>query len=207
MTTNLFHLENVQKEVPLELYDSPEVINIKTFYKILETNNLLLLAKNQEQVRPEDQYRLVSVWHNLLDFYYSSTNRQSWENFLRNYSNAINIQKEILGCKAAFEMCQLTDERGFEHLKSFGINSTDLGVINSAILMKETKLRLAENKLQSNNEKESFNFYDTLASVEYQLKRSVDIEKTSLAQWVAIVKDLSKRNKAELEAYNKQKKR
>ena len=191
----------------IELYDTADEINIRTFYKIMETGNLLLLAKDQAQVKESDKEILNEVWLNLLDFYYGSTNKQSWENFLRNYRNVIKIQNEIIGSSAALELCKLFDQRGYEHLKKFGINSEDSDRIQSAISMKQTKLELAENKLQSNNEKESFSFYKTLASVEYSVKRSIDIDKTSLAQWVAIITDLSERNKAEAQAYNKLKKR
>lgn len=102
-------------------------------------------------------------------------------------------------------MAQLGDERGFEHLKVFGIRTNDLNAAKSGILAKETRLELAESKLLKRNEGEAFNFHKTLASVEFQVKRNIDEEKTSLAKWVAILTDLTERNKAEREALNKQK--
>lgn len=104
-------------------------------------------------------------------------------------------------------MCLMLDDRGWEHLKSFGININDMDAVKSAINAKETKLELAETKLNKKNEGEAFNFYKTLASVEYQLKRNIDIDKTSLAQWVAILGDLSERVKAEQQALMNQKRR
>lgn len=192
------------KELPLELYDTPEKISMKLFYKILETNNLILLVKNQEAASPENHEQLNGVWLDLLDFYYRSTNRQSWENFLRNLKATVKIKNEIISCTAAFELYRLNDDRGIEYLKKFGIKSTNDDGIKAAILAKETKLELAENKLTNQGSKESFKFYRMLASVQFQLKRNIDTE-ISLAEWVEILADLSARNKAEQEMSNKNK--
>jgi hypothetical protein len=97
------------------------------------------------------------------------------------------------------------DDRGYEHLKLFGIDSQDKDRIRSAILAKETNLEFAENRLKKKDEKESFKFYKLLASVQYSLKRNINTEKTSLAEWVEILNDLSERNKAEKEAYDRTK--
>lgn len=104
-------------------------------------------------------------------------------------------------------MIQLFDQRGYEHLKSFGIRSENIEGIKSAILGKETKLELAENKLKKNDEKEVFKFYRILVSVKNATKRDIDIDKTCLAEWVETLNGISEHNKAESEAINKQKRR
>lgn len=164
----------------------------------------MLLSKNQDQVRPENHEHLNAIWLDLLDFYYRSTNRQSWENFLSNLKATVKIKNEIISCTAAFELYRLNDDRGIEYLKKFGVKSTNDDGIKAAILAKETKLELAENKLTNQGSKESFKFYRMLASVQFQLKRNIDTE-ISLAEWVEILADLSARNKAEQEMNNKNK--
>lgn len=164
----------------------------------------MLLAKNQEQVKPENHEQLNSIWLDLLDFYYRSTNKQSWENFLRNLKATVKIKNEIISCTAAFELMKLNDDRGLKYLKQFGIRSETEEGVKAAILAKETKLELAENKLTNQGSKESFKFYRMLASVQFRLKRNIDNE-ISLAEWVEILVDLHERDKAEAEAYNKHK--
>ncbi len=164
----------------------------------------MLLVKNQDQVKPENYEQLNAVWLDLLDFYYRSTNKQSWENFLRNLKATVKIKNEIISCTAAFELFKLNDNRGLEYLKHFGIKSTGEDGIKAAILAKETKLELAENKLTNQGSKETFKFYKVLASVQFQLKRNIDTE-ISLAEWVEILTDLAERNRAEQEARNSNK--
>ncbi|MFA6989824.1 MAG: hypothetical protein WC197_07125 [Candidatus Gastranaerophilaceae bacterium] len=105
-------------------------------------------------------------------------------------------------------MVKLNDERGFKHLKQFGINSINDDSIRSEILAKKTKLEFAENKLINNGKKESFNIYKKLASVQFELKRNIDVE-MCLAEWVETLADLYERRKAqaELESSNKRKNR
>jgi hypothetical protein len=165
----------------------------------------MLLAKKPELLKKEHEKQVNEIWYEILDFYYRSTNKAEWIKFLSNLKKVEKIKNEITGCKAALGLVELFDERGYEHLKSFGINSTDTDRIKSAILNKETALEFAENRLIKNDKEESFRFYKVLASVQYSLKRNIDVENTCLAEWVEIMNDLSERNKAEVEAYNKTK--
>lgn len=104
-------------------------------------------------------------------------------------------------------MCLLLDDRGYEHLKQFGIRLNDLDAIKSAISAKESKLELAESKLKKKNEGEAFNFYRILVSVKNTIKRDVDVDKTCLAEWVELLAGISEQNKAEQQALMKQKNR
>jgi len=200
----LFAKKVVQK---LELFDTPEKINIRTFYRILETGDLSMLANEKSLVNEDQADLLTETWNNLLDFYYRNTNTQAWENFLRNFRNVVKIQNEITSCKAAYEMCLLFDNRGFAHLKTFGIKSENLDAIKSAINAKQTKLEFAENKLKNKNEGEAFKFYKILVSVKNAIKRDIDTDKTCLAEWVEILAGIAEQNKAEHEALNKHKRR
>ena len=202
--TSLFRKKD-SKEFQLELYDTPEKISMRLFYKILETNNLLLLAKNQERVKPENHEQLNAVWLDLLDFYYRSTNKQSWENFLRNLKATVKIKNEIVSCIAAFELFKLNDDRGLEYLKQFGVKSTNEEGINAAILAKETKLELAENKLIKKEQGEAFNMYRLMADLKVSHNLTVDIENTCLAEWVEILKRIAEKNRLDQEARNNNK--
>lgn len=205
MKYSLLHPFQRLPEQQLELFDTPEKISMKVFYKILETNDLKLLANNPSLLKEKDGETLNDVWLSLLDFYYRNTNKQSWENFLRNLKAVTKIQNELTGCRAAYEMCLLGDERGFENLKKFGIQSENLDAVRSQILSKETKLDFAERKLKKKDEGEAFNMYRMLANLRISNSITVDIEKVCLAEWVEILKGISERNKAEREAYNKSK--
>lgn len=165
----------------------------------------MLLAKQPELLKKQHEKQINEIWLDLLDFYYRSTNKSEWIKFLTNLKKVEKIKNEITGCKAALGMIELMDDRGFAYLKSFGVNSQEPDIIKSAILNKETALEFAENRLIKNDKHEAFRFYKVLASVQYSLKRNIDVENTCLAEWVEILNDLSERNKAEQEAYNKTK--
>lgn len=156
-------------------------------------------------VKPENYEKLNSVWLDLLDFYYRSTNKQSWENFLRNLRDTVKIKTEIISCTAAFEMIKLNDDRGFEYLKRFGIKSANEEGIKAAILAKETKLELAENKLTKKEQGEAFNIYRLMADLKVSHNLTVDVENTCLAEWVEILKRIAEKNRLEQESHNSNK--
>ncbi|MFA7290408.1 MAG: hypothetical protein WC055_16150, partial [Melioribacteraceae bacterium] len=89
--------------------------------------------------------------------------------------------------------------------KQFGIKSTNEEGVKAAILAKETKLELAENKLTKKEQGEAFNMYRLMADLKVSHNLTVDIENTCLAEWVEILKRIAEKNRAEKEAYNSNK--
>jgi hypothetical protein len=163
------------------------------------------LAKQPELLKKEHEAQVNSIWLDLLDFYYRSTNKSEWIKFLSNLKKVEKIKNEITGSQAALMLIELADDRGYEYLKEFGINSHDIDRIKSAIGGKETALEFAENRLIKNDNQEAFNMYKMLANLKISHNMDIDIKKVCLAQWVEILNGISEKNKAEREAYNKTK--
>jgi hypothetical protein len=200
----------------LSLYDTPKKLQVELFYEIMETRELKLLMVNPKEELSEKQnqelsLRLIDVWFDLQEFYYSHTNKQSFDRFKDSLRRVIQLENEITTCIAALELVKLesADESIFEVLKKFGINTQDAGKIHKAILRKKTKLEFAKNKLDNKSsdtdKKEVASFYKLLAGVERQLNRQLNIQEINLERWVAYLEDIREKSEAEKKAASKTK--
>lgn len=203
--------EKVGTEQSLKLYDTPRKLNIETFYEIMETGNLELLIVNQPEKLNELQQlklneKLTDIWLDLQEFYYSNTNKQSFNKFKHNFKQVILLQNEITGCNAGLKLVELGfPEKGFEILEYFKISYTDTKNIKSAILRKETKLEFAKNKLDKGDKKESVSFYKIVASVERNLNRQLNLKEINLERWVAYLGEIREKSEAEKKLVQKNK--
>ena len=187
-----------------QLYDTPDKINVETFYKISKTGNLELL-----KVNPDDQVDadvLNDVWLDLQEYYFSHTNKNTYELFKRNMKNVVALQSELVACYAALKLVELCDERGFEILPKLGIKHKDITQIRSAINRKQTNLEFAKNKLdrvQKNDADASF--YRILASVSRRIGLQINPKEYHLERWVETLADLYAKEEAELQLHNAKK--
>lgn len=186
-----------------QLYDTPRKINVETFYEIMETQNLELLKVKEQKVSQE---KLSDVWFDLLEFYYSNTNQQSFKKFLQNIRTVVSIEQELVSCYAAFDMVKFGEDYGYEILRKCGIKTNDHQRIESAILRKETKLELARRRLKTDGKDEKVNFYKIVSSVEGALNRQLNLSEINLERWVAYLNDVKERNEQAKQQHNKRKK-
>lgn len=185
------------------LYDTPRKINVQTFYEIMETQNLSLLKVNPKAKVSEET--LNDVWLDLLEYYYTNTNQSAFKRFFNTIKTVTQLEMELVSCHASFDMVKLGDERGYEILRHWKINSTDSEQIRSAILRRETKLELARRKLNDNGKDEKVNFYRIVASVEGALNRQMNLAEINLERWVAYLNDIKEKQEAQKQEQNKRK--
>jgi hypothetical protein len=188
-----------------QLYDTPRKINVEKFYEIMETGNLNLLKVNPEEKVGEE--RLIDVWLDLQEYYYSNTNKVSFQKFKGNFKKVVLLQNEITACYAGMKLVEFNMDKGHEILRRFGIKYTDIGDIKSAILRKETKLDFAKNKLSSNEKRETVGFYKIVASVESGLNRQLNLHEINLERWVAYLNEIKDKNELAKKQTRKNKKR
>jgi hypothetical protein len=171
----------------------------------METGNLLILMVDQKkEINAE---LLNNTWLELQDYYYSNTNKQSFGKFKRNINAVTILKAEITACKAGFELAKLGLDDGWEILKDFKINSTNENEIRSTILRKETKLDFAKNKLNTNSKKEAISFYKTVASVERNLDRQLNLSEIHLERWVAYLEEIRIKHELETKALSNTKRK
>lgn len=189
-----------------QLYDTPQKINVETFYKISKTGNLELL-----KVNPDDQVSeeaLNDVWLDLQEYYFSKTNKNTYELFKRNMKSVVGMQSEIIACYAALKLVELCDERGLEILPKLGIKHNDIEKIKSAINRKQTNLNFAKTKLERVQQKDAdVSFYKLLASVSRRLGREINPAEYHLERWVELLSDLHDKEEAEQKLYNDKKRK
>lgn len=189
----------------LQLYDTPRKISVERFYGIMETGDLNLLKVNPGD--GADEKRLIDVWLDLQEYYYTNTNKVSFQKFKNNFKRYVLLQNEITACSAALMLIEFNDEKGFEILEYFGIKSRDEKDIKSAILRKETKLEFAKNKLNNAEQKEAIGFYKIVASVERGIGRQLNLAEVNLERWVAYLDEIRIKNELEKKQAHKNKRR
>ncbi|WP_159522869.1 hypothetical protein [Sunxiuqinia indica] len=173
----------------------------------METGNRELLKVNpKSKVSPE---KLDEVWLDLQEYYYEGTNKQSFQKFKRSLKKIIQLENEIISCKAALHMVELGSDEGYEVLQYFKIKATEPDKIKSAIFRKETKLDFAKTAADRKSKKadshEASTFYKMLASVERSLNRQLNTTEVNLERWVAYLDDIRQKREAEAQVAAKSK--
>jgi len=195
------NLNQILGEQLWKLYDTPRTINVETFYQIMETGNLMLLVESQKKLNEKQQEKLNKtlndVWLDLQEYYYSETNKQSFNRFKNNFKNVILCQNEVTGCYAGLKLVELGIEEGYETLMFFKISAIEKEQIESAIRRKETKLELLKNKLDNNDKKEAVSFYKMVANVERNLNRQLNLTEINLERWIAYLAEIKEKHESE----------
>ena len=204
--------QNSEKE-DWKLYDTPEKLSVRLFFEIMKTRNLELLKESQNQKVPLKV--LSDIWMDLEEYYYSETGNKSWKSFKSNLSEILELENQITGAKASFvklnlalDRLSITDtsnaaeydkvkdiiESAYADLEYFEVESKDVKLISSEIKAKETHLNILRKKEEDkakkrnkSNKSESFNYHKLIAQVNVKLSYQIDVDNTSLAQWIGII--------------------
>ena len=138
-----------------------------------------------------------------LDFYYSNTNKQSWQKFIRDYKKEIQLRSEIVICKSGLSLIELGSSNGLLLLKDMKVDISTINTIESAINRKNTKLNLIKDTQRKDENNEGIKFMEIKASLQLQLPYYLNTKIVSLEDWCGIIKGLNNKNKAENEMQSK----
>ncbi len=198
----------VQRRIKKEessLYATPSQLNVQTFFQIMETNNLNLLRRPRKKPLKLKKVNLNDVWYDLLDYFYSNTNKQSWEEFMDYMKDRLSVSNEILLAEASISLIALGDEEGIKLLKSMNIPTSSIKAIKGAINRKKTAIELMDAKRHKTEKKDAVRFESLLASVEMQIGYQLKPEEITLARWVGLINTLRIKQEAEKESLKRHK--
>lgn len=199
----------VQRRIKKEessLYATPSQLNVQTFFQIMETSDLSLLRRPRKKPLKLKQINLNDVWYDLLDYYYSNTNKKSWEDFVGYINDRLSVSNEILLAEASINLIALGDEEGIKVLKSIDMPTSSIKAMKAAINRKKTAIELMDAKRHKSDKGEAVKFESLLASIELQLGYQLRPDELTLARWVGLINTLRIKHEAEKEALKKNKK-
>lgn len=175
-----------------KLYDSIDSLPILTFFQIMKSQDLKLLIVNGN---PSEEL-LTQTWEKVMEEYYREANPKQYKEQLRKAVKVEQLRNQITLLSAAMTLHSLGYKSGTDVLDEMKITEKS---VESKINMERTRLNmlLAEMKKQDaeNGTKEELNFWKTIATVERGVNRTLDVERISVARWIAIINDLKEHYK------------
>lgn len=175
-----------------KLYDSIETLPILTFFQIMKSQDLKLLVV---EGNPSEEL-LTQTWEKVMEEYYREANPKQYKEQLRKAVKVEQLRNQITLLSAAMTLHSLGFKSGTDVLDEMKITEKS---VESKINMERTRLNmlLAEMKKQDaeNGTREELNFWKTIATVERGVNRTLDVERISVARWIAIINDLKEHYK------------
>lgn len=191
-----FHIMNLlpqRQKKSSKLYDSIESLPILTFFQIMKSQDLTLLVK--EGTTP-DKETLSQVWEKVMEEYYREANPKQYKEQLRKAVKIEQLRNQITLLSVAMTLHSLGYKSGTDVLDELKITEKS---VESKINMERTRLNMliAEMKKEDaeNGTKGELNFWKTIATVERGVNRTLDVERISVARWIAIINDLKEHYK------------
>lgn len=180
------------REKSSKLYDSIETLPILTFFQIMKSQDLKLLVV---EGNPSEEL-LTQTWEKVMEEYYREANPKQYKEQLRKAVKVEQLRNQITLLSAAMTLHSLGFKSGTDVLDEMKVSEKN---VESKINMERTRLNmlLAEMKKQDaeNGTKEELNFWKTIATVERGVNRTLDVERISVARWIAIINDLKEHYK------------
>lgn len=180
------------REKSSKLYDSIESLPILTFFQIMKSQDLKLLVV---EGNPSEEL-LTQTWEKVMEEYYREANPKQYKEQLRKAVKVEQLRNQITLLSAAMTLHSLGYKSGTDVLDEMKVSEKN---VESKINMERTRLNMliAEMKKQDaeNGTKEELNFWKTIATVERGVNRTLDVERISVARWIAIINDLKEHYK------------
>lgn len=188
----IMNLLQRHREKSSKLYDSIETLPILTFFQIMKSQDLKLLVVDGN---PSEEL-LTQTWEKVMEEYYREANPKQYKEQLRKAVKVEQLRNQITLLSAAMTLHSLGLKSGTDVLEEMKVSEKN---VESKINMERTRLNmlLAEMKKQDaeNGMKEELNFWKTIATVERGVNRTLDVERISVARWIAIINDLKEHYK------------
>ena len=159
------------------------------FFDVIESGDLSHLIKSGSGDLPDDA---VEVWEGIVDEYTKLSNNTQYAAQLNKQSALLRDINRINTVTAALSVIQYGSIEADKALKHFGITFDTMDELKSIISMyKGESIRLQIRKAEIENVKGGdVDFYEVLAAVEKELGRGIDVDRTSVRHWCAIVNNL-----------------
>lgn len=175
-----------------KLYDSIDSLPILTFFQIMKSQDLKLLVV---EGNPSEEL-LTQTWEKVMEEYYREANPKQYKEQLRKAVKVEQLRNQITLLSAAMTLHSLGYKSGTDVLEEMKVSEKN---VESKINMERTRLNMliAEMKKEDaqHGTREELNFWKTIATVERGVNRTLDVERISVARWIAIINDLKEHYK------------
>jgi hypothetical protein len=185
-----------RRESTLKLYDSTETLPIILFFQIMKNQDLSLLIQSNPKGLSVGEEKLKKIWSKISEEYYLQANPKRYKEQLRKVIKVEQLRNMITLISASYTLASLGDERGEQALEELKLKKE---TAQQRINIEKTRLDMLVSELKkmeaNDNKQEEVSFWKTIATVERGLNRSLDIDKITVARWIAIVNDLKEHYK------------
>lgn len=157
----------------------------------MESGNLNLLNPKNEKLKNENV--LSEIWDDLLENYFIASSEKQHAIALKKSKQMAELKNSINSCQSCIILLMFYDpdnSTAKNVLNQFGLADKTEKEVSNAILRWKSKLALLEKQNKSLAKKENINFWKLVAQVESSLGYQINVEKTSLARWMAIVSEI-----------------
>lgn len=189
-----------QNRKNLRIFDSCDNLPAWRFFKTLKTNDLRYLL-NSVSLPEYDTALLEPVWDQILKEYDQIKGELVFEEAFLNALDDVFEISELNIMRACLNMMMLGDERALKHLEeTFGITYKSITVDNIVKLSKqisqlETAIKIG--RFEETQEEKTESFIRAIVSMSNILKRTIDKDRITIAEFIYLNNDCSEIIKAQ----------
>ena len=170
------------------LYDNCRTLSIHLFNEISLTLNYRLLVKEDDHLYTDE--KLSEVWDAIIDEYHKLNDDNAQSNFYRKKGNIIHLEQRLMLLRSLEYLTYfpLTKQQRIEFDKL--IIKHNIKDLKRELSATETKLGflISEFEKEYSTNMEKFSFEHTLVRVSSLLGYQINRYKTSVAEWIELLK-------------------
>lgn len=175
-----------------------EKIQAKTFFKIMETDDLKLLNPKKKKV---SQKSLEKTWLNLREEFYKLSSKSKYEQDLSASKKILSLKTELSILYAGINFYELFGKI-HECFKEIGYDikdGKDIQKLKQKIKVKQTKLGILELKRKKHDKAEVIDFWEMFTDLQSSLNQLGILNGTlspemNMMQWINYTKSIKKVN-------------
>lgn len=191
------------------LYSSCRELPLHIFNEILVAEDLGLLVKQQPEGREYSKEELFEQWQKLLDEYSELSKDQASKKVYRDKSEILFLEQKLNALRIIFILGTIPlTEKQMEDLKALRAKFKVKDIKKSIAATENTlRIKIEEFKRMNANESNPNSFEYHLARVGLILGFQIDSFKTTVSQWIELIKVAEEKVKAQQKAKEEQRKK
>lgn len=179
-----------------KIYSSCSELPIGVFFRILETNNLMLLCHKGKA----KQDQVDKIWESIIKEYEVLTGKPEYTNVLiRTIDDCKKVQRLNALTALYWLMCYEPNADYKEYFEYWGVRGSDANSVKTQLLQERTKFNIDLIKREGKEtvKVKPKSFESIKARVEYALNKDcIDEAKTSVKQWIEYCNLVEEKTKA-----------
>lgn len=179
-----------------KIYSNCTELPIGVFFRVLDTNNLMLLCT--EGKAKQDQ--LVNAWESIIKEYEILTGKPEYTNTLiRTINDCRKVQRINAMVALYWMMCYEPEKKYTEYFEYWGIRGSDANSVKTQLLQERTKFNIDLLKREGRSEiKPKQRSFEAIKAVVENIlhKDYIDENRVSVKQWIEYCNLVEEKTKA-----------